>query len=109
MKHSDTESKEPKSLKEKAEAHPIVSMASALCAGFLAGFAAYHTILEVSGREPVAKNSYVLKTDVVGNLLRTESLAEIEKLIEVSSGIDADKDKKKAETYLLRVSTSFTT
>ena len=46
------------SFKQSIENSPIVWMLSTLLAGFLAGFAAYQTILEVSGRVTVASEDY---------------------------------------------------
>lgn len=84
--------------------HPAMWVLASLVSGFVAGFGAYKAILTVGAHEVVRKGSYVLKSEIVGRLLRSESLQEIDHLIELGEKIDANV-RNDAETYMLRVHT----
>jgi hypothetical protein len=84
--------------------HPVLWVLSTLVVGFVAGFGAYRAILGVGSLETVRKGSYVLKSDIVGRLLRAESLRELGHLIELGEKMDTSATKD-AETYMLRVHT----
>jgi hypothetical protein len=53
-----------KTLKERIEENAVVIFCGALIAGFAAGFGAYKVLLEISGKDVVAKDSYVLVRDL---------------------------------------------
>jgi hypothetical protein len=92
-------------LKERVEGHLGIFFASTAIAAFVAGWGAHIAVESAANLECIQKGTYVLKKDVVGNLLRNESIAELGALIEVGENLNPEQDKKKAETYMLRVLT----
>jgi hypothetical protein len=89
---------------ELIKSNPVVWLLGSLVAGFVSGFGAYAAILKVGAHEIVQKGSYVPKSEIVGRLLRTESLQQLASLIELGEGMDPSR-KEAAETYMLRVHT----
>lgn len=87
-------------LKDLIEHNLVISVLALLLAGFIAGIAVYNGILQISNQETVVKNSYVLKRDLAGTVLRNEAVREIEHLIEQGQNIKDDHDKTRI--WLLR-------
>jgi hypothetical protein len=83
---------------------PVLWFLAAIVTGFIAGFGAYHSIIAVGVHELVKKGSYILKSDVVGKLLRTEAIQQLDNLIELGEKMDGTKQSD-AENYMTRVHT----
>jgi hypothetical protein len=83
---------------------PLWWILGALVTGFVAGWGAYAAILAVGAFEVVRKGSWVAKSDIVGNLLRVETLAELDKLIEIGTSMDTNKAGE-VEVFMNRVHT----
>ena len=75
-----------------------------LVTGFVCGFSAFQAILAVGAHEVIRKGTYVLKSEVIGKLLRTETIREIETLIDLGNSLDISK-LSDAEVYMNRVHT----
>ena len=88
---------------EAVKNDPVVFLLGALVTGFIAGFGAYRAILTVGAHEVVQKGSYILKSNVVGNLLKTEALAQIDHLIELGEKVDFKSKSRQADDYMVRV------
>lgn len=106
----DTESQEntkdrstaPKlNLKEIVERNLVVFFLTALLTGFVAGYNAYSKIVETSGQVLVGKDTYVLRKDLVGTILKTEAVREIDHLIEI--GQDVKDNDTETRIWLMRV------
>lgn len=90
---STESTKEEKATKKKISFNPkkiiqnnlAVFFLTTLVTGFMAGFFAYEKIVEITGEELVIPDSYILKKDIVGKLLRIEAISEIDHLIEIGS------------------------
>ena len=91
--------------KDSIEQHPVIVTLASLLIGFTAGIGAYQGILSIAKLDTVQKGSYIKSSDVVGNLLRNEALREIEHLIELGEGLDADDDSTEIESYMVRAHT----
>ena len=89
-------------IKERVENDPALWAAALLIVGFVAGFGAYRGILEIAGRETVAKDSYVLNSEVVGTVVRSEVIGELNHLIEIGSKIAESNEPKDANVFLSR-------
>ena len=83
---------------------PVLWFLAAIITGFIAGFGAYRAIIAVGAHELVRKGSYILKSDVVGKLLRSEALAQLDHLVELGEKIDGTKPAD-AENFMTRVHT----
>jgi hypothetical protein len=83
---------------------PVLWFLAAIVTGFIAGFSSYRAILAVGAFEVVKKGSYLLKSDVVGKLLKSEALQQMDHLIELGEKLDGTK-LADAETYMKRVLT----
>ena len=57
----------------------------------------------MGAHEVVQKGSYILKSNVVGNLLKTEALAQIDHLIELGEKVDFKSKSRQADDYMVRV------
>lgn len=78
-------------IKTLLENDPFLIVGASLVTGFIAGFAAFKAILGVGSFETIKKGTYILKENIVGNLLKNEAIAEIEKLIEIAEKMDHNK------------------
>lgn len=87
--------------REKIENKPIYYVLSTLIIGFLAGLGAYRFIVETSGQVLLGKSDYILKKDLIGTILKTEAVSEIEHLIEV--GCNLNNNQNDTITWLMRV------
>lgn len=83
---------------------PILWFLAAIFTGFVTGFSCYRAILAVGVFDVVKKGTYLLKSDVVGKLLKSESLQQMDHLIEIGEKMDGNKVAD-AETYMKRVLT----
>lgn len=85
IKEKDTKKKLNIDLKNKVQNNLTIFFLTTLLTGFIAGFITYGTIVDVSGQVLLIKDSYVLKKDIVGRLLRIEAISETDHLIEIGS------------------------
>lgn len=83
---------------------PVLYFLVATVTGFIAGFGAYRAIIKVGVHDIVRKGSYILKSDIVGNLIRSEALQELDHLIELGGKIDGTK-LAEAVNFMTRVHT----
>jgi hypothetical protein len=72
-----------------------------LAAVFGGGFGAYRALLEATNQETVIKGSYVLKSDLVGTILKNEAVSEIDHLIEIGQSLG--NDDAKTRIWLMQV------
>jgi hypothetical protein len=93
---------EPKrsSLKDQLESVPWTVLV-ALTTGFVAGAGGFNWGLDAFNQDIVAKDTYVLKQDLAGSLLRREAVVAIDLLIQ--NGQDLDGDAPKSRTWLMQV------
>ena len=96
--------KEDSHMPELIKDDPVLWFLAAITTGFVAGFSSYRAILAVGAHEIVKKGSYLLKSDVVGKLLRAEALQQLDHLIELGENLDGTKIAD-AEAYMQRVQT----
>ena len=92
------------SLRQKIENAPTVWLLGTLLAGFLAGFAAYQTILEVSGLVTVSKTEHESAKqaeDLVSKLTVKEGLQPKGFQITVTSGLSGDGPSDSLESVRL--------
>jgi hypothetical protein len=87
--------------KEYVTKHLVVFFLSTIVMGFIAGFVAYSKIVEISGEVLVGKDSYILKKDLVGTILKSEAISEIDHLIEIGQKIYKNDDDTRI--WLMRV------
>lgn len=95
-------------LMELPDKAPTIESLTYLLIGFFGGIGAYQFILKTAKLKVVRKGSYILRSDLVGNLLRTESLQTIGHLVEIGKSIigqGAQINEQDAEVYMLRVHT----
>ncbi len=83
---------------------PLFWALSAVATGFIAGFGAYRAILSVGAHEVVKKGSYVLRSDIVGTLLRSEALQQLDHLVELGEKMSKPNAQEVA-TYITRAHT----
>lgn len=83
---------------------PVFWFLAAIVTGFIAGFGAYRAIIAVGAHELVRKGSYILKSDIVGKLLRSEALQQLDHLVELGEKLDGTKQSD-AENFMTRVHT----
>jgi hypothetical protein len=81
----------------------IIFFLTSLVTGFIAGIGAYKTLLAITNQTTVIKGTYVLKSKIVGKVLRDEVLTEIRKLIEIGKELDLVKNPDKGEAFITRV------
>lgn len=74
---------------------PVVAFFGALVVGFTAGIEAYRYFLNITNQETVIKNTWVLKSEVTGTLLRNEAVREIDHLIENGEKLNKDEETAK--------------
>lgn len=96
--------------KASIKQHPVIVFLTAIVTGFIAGVSAYHFILSVAQLEVVQKDTYIMKSDVVGKVLRHEAIREIGRLIERGEELNSSESQninrtKKIDSYMLRVHT----
>ncbi len=92
-------------IKETLEKNLVIFFLSAIFMGYAAGFGSYQAILEVAKLDTVQRDAYVLKSNIVGSLIKNEALQQIEHLIEIGENIASSKKKNEAENYMLRAHT----
>ena len=97
----DTSTPQKLNLKEIIERNLVVFFLTALFTGFVAGYNAYIKVVETSGQVLVGKDEYVLKKDLVGTILKTEAVREIDHLIEI--GQDVKDNDSETRIWLMRV------
>jgi len=97
----DTSTPRKLNLKEIIERNLVVFFLTTLLTGFVAGYNAYDKIVETSGQVLVGKDTYVLKKDLVGTILKTEAVREIDHLIEI--GQDVKDNDSETRIWLMRV------
>lgn len=83
---------------------PVLWFLAAIVTGFISGFGTYRAFIAVGAHELVQKGSYILKSDVVGKLLRSEAIQQLESLIELGEKLDATKQSD-ADNFMTRVHT----
>lgn len=64
-----------------------------LCSGFIAGIAAYTTILRIADLEVVRRGSCIPKNELSLPILRNEFLRELDHLIETGSALRTDEER----------------
>jgi len=89
-------------IKQKLEDHIVFWTLAMLVVGFVSGVGAYEGLLRITNQEPVVRDSYINKSDLVGNILRSEVIGEIERLIEVGTDAHGNPDQNKAGVSLTR-------
>lgn len=106
----DTESQENKketntpqkpNLKEIIERNLVVFFLTTLLTGFIAGYTTYNKIVDTSGQVLVGKDTYILKKDLAGTILKSEAVGEIDHLIEI--GQDVKDNDSETRIWLMRV------
>jgi hypothetical protein len=97
----DTVTPQKLSLKERIEHNLLVFFLTALVTGFIAGYSAYAKIVDTSGKVLVGKDTYILKTDLVGTILKTEAVREIDHFIEIGQSIN--NNEAETRVWLMRV------
>lgn len=68
--------------------HPLKVVFATAIGSFLAGISAYQFVIDTAKLDVVQENTYVLKEDFEGVLLRKEAIAELSRLIEVGELLD---------------------
>ena len=89
-------------LQEFIRNHPVIVFLGALASGFIFGTACYEGLLQITNQETVIKNTYILKKDIVHNILKKEAIREIDHLIQNGRKL---KDKSEMNIWLMRVLT----
>ena len=87
-------------IKERVENNPALWAAALLIVGFGAGIGAYRGLLEITNQETVIKGSYVPKSEVVGTVLRSEVIKELDHLIKWGSKFAESNEPKEANIFL---------
>lgn len=89
------------SFKEQVERHVLWIVLTALVTGFGAGIGTYRGLLEITNQETVIKDSYILKSELAGTILRNEAVREIDHLID--TGQSLGNDDAQARIWLMQV------
>lgn len=79
---------------------PIVFFLGALASGFVAGISSYMALLRITNQETVIKDSYELKKNLVGRVLKNEVLNECGRLINEGDRLDASAAPQKVRVFL---------
>ena len=79
----------------------LVWFVTAMLAAFGVGFGAFRAIVEIANQEIVPKNCCISKDKIVGNILKTEAIQEIEHLIEIGQSVKDNEPETR--TWLMRV------
>ncbi len=69
--------------------------------GFVAGYSTYQEVVKTSGEVLVGKDTYILKTELVGPILKTEAVKEIDHLIQFGQAINNNDEETRV--WLMRV------
>lgn len=93
-------------VKQALEQHPVIVFLAALVTGFIAGIGSYSGMLKMTNQDTVIKGTYILKSELVGRQLKTDSVRELEHLIEIGKNIVSCDvvNKNKYRAYVSRVS-----
>jgi len=89
------------SLKERIEQNLLIFFLTTLGTGFGAGYSTYTKVVETSGQVLVGKDTYRLKKDLVGPILKTEAVKEIDYLIQLGQAINNHDEKTRV--WLMQV------
>jgi hypothetical protein len=89
-------------LQEKIEKNQTLWALGFLFSGFLSGIGTYTALLEITNQETVVKGTTIKASNLVGNILKTEVIKELEHMIEIGRNIDAIKNPSSAGVYLSR-------
>ena len=101
-KSIETKSKpSSKTLKERLEDSALWIILAALTTGFISGAGGFKWGLNAFNQDIVTRDTYVLKRDLAGSLLRREAIIAIDLLIQ--NGQDLDGDAPKSRTWLMQV------
>lgn len=73
-----------------------------LLSGFLAGLTAYKFLLEATNQTTLVKGTYILKSNVVGRVLKNEALTEVRSMIDKARLIKPSEDPNEAEAFLTK-------
>ncbi|MEK9179543.1 MAG: hypothetical protein AAB893_03690 [Patescibacteria group bacterium] len=99
----DTSTSRRPNLKKMIVENWVVFFLGAMVVAFGAGFSAYKTIVEIANQEIVPKGCCVPKDGLVGKILKTEVIGEIDHLIEI--GQSAKNNEADTTVWLMRVLT----
>ena len=88
------------SIRARIEKNLVFFFLTTVVAGFGAGLTFYGTVLGIANMESVAKNSYILKEELAGKILKKEAVREIEHLIEIGEKLNSEEERN---IWLFRV------
>jgi hypothetical protein len=88
-------------IKERLEDNVIWVMIVALASGFAAGAGGFKWGIDAFNQDIVTRGTYILRRDLVGNLLKSEAIIAIDFLIQ--NGQSLDGDAPQSRTWLMQV------
>ncbi len=80
----------------------VVFFLSTIVTGFIAGIASYKSLLMITNQTTVIKDTFVLKSNLVGKVLRNEALTEIRKLIDYGRELNLTNKPEIGEAFISR-------
>lgn len=89
-------------IKKILEENVVIWTLTMLATGFIAGIAAYEAILRITNQETIIRGTYVKKSNLVGHILRTEIVRELDHLIEAGTQARTSEDVIQAGVFLTR-------
>jgi hypothetical protein len=89
------------SIKERLEEQLMWVVLVIIVISFGAGIGAYRGLLEITNQETVIKGSYLLKSELSGNVLKNEAVREIDHMID--SGQSLGNEEAKMRIWLMQV------
>jgi hypothetical protein len=89
------------SLKERLDKYSPLFVLILIASAFSAGVGTYRLGLEITNQETVIKGSCIPKADLVGPILKTEAVREIDHLID--TGQSLGKDEAQTRVWLMQV------
>ena len=88
-------------LREQVENNLVLWTLGLLFFGFVSGIGAYKTMLGITNQVTVVKDTYIKKSELVGSILKTEVISELDHLIETGEAINAES-RNEAGIFLAR-------
>src|SRR5262245_7421624 len=88
---------------DRTKNSPVVVFLGAIVTGFMAGIGAYGSFLTINNKTNLVKGTFVPKSALMGQLLRTEVIDESRDLMDAGRNMDIDKKPDEGEAYLTRV------
>ena len=90
------------SIKDKIENHIVVWTFVVLVSGFSSGIATYEGLLYITNQETIVRDTYVRKSDLVGQIHRSTVITELDHLMEIGENANNSTDPSAAGVFLTR-------